>query len=189
MRCICVPVQNNFLEPIMPAQFRPIILAVLQQDAGASLQEVSSRVGLTSTQCWTDQEDGKRQGDQNSARSTRRDLLPSVIVQVTLNNHHEETLGQFGKAWRNSEVLGLSFRATTTTIFGSRWGADYEPLLRERYIGSGNGRSRQIRSGSPQKACCPFPPPDRRGHPAERGLAPAAQPKITARAQYSVRRR
>jgi Lrp/AsnC family leucine-responsive transcriptional regulator len=83
-------------------KFDLAILAVLQQDARASLQEISSRVGLTSTPCWTRikkmESDGVIQGYSVRLDPVAIGFTETVIVQVTLDNHHEETLEAFGKA-------------------------------------------------------------------------------------------
>ncbi len=83
-------------------KFDLAILAALQQDARASLQDISARVGLSTTPCWT------RIKKMESAGvilgySVRIDpaavgFTETVIVQVTLESHTDEILEAFGKA-------------------------------------------------------------------------------------------
>lgn len=116
------------------------ILAVLQQDARASLQDISGKVGLSSTPCWNRikrmETDGVIQGYTVRINPAAIGFTETVIVQVTLESHSEETLYAFGKALGEiPEVL------EATLISGDydyliriavRDTRDYERLLRER---------------------------------------------------------
>lgn len=116
------------------------ILAVLQQDARASLQDISGKVGLSSTPCWNRikrmETDGVIQGYTVRINPTAIGFTETVIVHVTLESHSEETLDAFGKALGEiPEVL------EATLISGDydyliriavRDTRDYERLLRER---------------------------------------------------------
>jgi Lrp/AsnC family leucine-responsive transcriptional regulator len=116
------------------------ILGVLQQDARASLQDISSRVGLSSTPCWNRikkmETDGVIQGYTVRINPAAIGYTETVIVQVTLESHSEETLYAFGKALGDiPEVL------EATLISGDydyliriavRDTRDYERLLREK---------------------------------------------------------
>jgi Lrp/AsnC family leucine-responsive transcriptional regulator len=121
-------------------KFDLAILAVLQQDARASLQEVSSRVGLTSTPCWTRikkmENDGVIQGYTVRLDPAAIGFTESVIVQVTLDNHHEETLEQFGKALEEIPEVLEAYLVSGDYDYHIRIAVrdtrDYERLLRER---------------------------------------------------------
>lgn len=116
------------------------ILGVLQQDARASLQDISNRVGLSSTPCWNRikkmEADGVIQGYTVRINPIAIGYAETVIVQVTLESHSEETLYAFGKALGEiPEVL------EATLISGDydyliriavRDTRDYERLLREK---------------------------------------------------------
>jgi len=121
-------------------KFDMAILAVLQEDARASLQEISARVGLTSTPCWTRikkmESDGVIQGYTVRLDPAAIGFTETVIVQITLDNHHEETLEEFGKALEEiPEVLEaylVSGEYDYHIRIAVRDTRDYERLLRER---------------------------------------------------------
>jgi Lrp/AsnC family leucine-responsive transcriptional regulator len=121
-------------------KFDLAILAVLQQDARASLQEVSSRVGLTSTPCWTRikkmENDGVIQGYTVRLDPAAIGFTETVIVQVTLDNHHEETLEEFGKALEEIPEVLEAYLVSGDYDYHIRIAVrdtrDYERLLRER---------------------------------------------------------
>jgi Lrp/AsnC family leucine-responsive transcriptional regulator len=121
-------------------KFDLAILAVLQQDARASLQEISSRVGLTSTPCWTRirkmESDGVIQGYTVRLDPAAIGFTETVIVQVTLDNHHEETLEEFGKALEEIPEVLEAYLVSGDYDYHIRIAVrdtrDYERLLRER---------------------------------------------------------
>jgi len=121
-------------------KFDLAILAVLQQDARASLQEVSSRVGLTSTPCWTRikkmESDGVIQGYTVRLDPMAIGFSETVIVQVTLDNHHETTLEAFGKALEAIPEVLEAYLVSGDYDYHIRIAVrdtrDYERLLRER---------------------------------------------------------
>jgi len=121
-------------------KFDLAILAVLQQDARASLQEVSSRVGLTSTPCWTRiknmESGGVIQGYTVRLDPAAIGFTETVIVQVTLDNHHEETLEEFGKALEEIPEVLEAYLVSGDYDYHIRIAVrdtrDYERLLRER---------------------------------------------------------
>jgi len=121
-------------------KFDLAILAVLQQDARASLQEISSRVGLTSTPCWTRikkmEGDGVIQGYTVRLDPAAIGFTETVIVQVTLDNHHEETLEEFGKALEEIPEVLEAYLVSGDYDYHIRIAVrdtrDYERLLRER---------------------------------------------------------
>ena len=77
------------------------ILAVLREDARASLQEISARVGLSTTPCWNRikkmEAEGVIQGYTVRIDPSAIGFTETVIVQVTLDSHTDETLFEFGK--------------------------------------------------------------------------------------------
>ena len=83
-------------------KFDLAILMILQEDARASLQEISKRVGLSSTPCWTRikrmETEGVIQGYTVRVDPLAIGLGDTVIVQVTLESHSDETLYEFGRA-------------------------------------------------------------------------------------------
>ncbi len=121
-------------------KFDLAILAVLQRDARASLQEVSARVGLTSTPCWTRikkmENEGVIQGYTVRLNPVAIGFSETVIVQITLDNHHEETLGQFGKALEEIPEVLEAYLVSGDYDYHIRIAVrdtrDYERLLRER---------------------------------------------------------
>jgi Lrp/AsnC family leucine-responsive transcriptional regulator len=116
------------------------ILAILLKDSRTPLQEISAAVGLSSTSCWNRI---KRMGDsgllQGYTVKVDLDLLgyqDTVIVQVLLDNHSEETLYEFGRALRDiPEVLEAFLISGDYDYFvriAVRNTKDYERLLREK---------------------------------------------------------
>ena len=121
-------------------KFDLAILAMLQEDARASLQHISSRVGLSSTPCWTRikkmESDGVIQGYTVRLDPAAIGFSETVIVQVTLENHHEETLEQFGKALREIPEVLEAYLVSGDYDYHIRIVVrdtrDYERVLRER---------------------------------------------------------
>lgn len=134
--------KNNFLKTQAVAldKFDLAILAVLQRDARASLQEVSARVGLTSTPCWTRikkmESEGVIQGYSVRLNNAAIGFSETVIVQVTLDDHHEKTLEQFGKALEDIPEVLEAYLVSGDYDYHIRIAVrdtrDYERLLRER---------------------------------------------------------
>ncbi len=116
------------------------ILGVLQQDARASLQDISARVGLSTTPCWARikkmQSEGVILGYTVRIDPAAIGFTETVIVQVTLENHNDATLAAFGKALEDiPEVLEaylISGDYDYHIRIAVRDTRDYERLLRER---------------------------------------------------------
>jgi Lrp/AsnC family leucine-responsive transcriptional regulator len=116
------------------------ILTVLQQDARASLQEVSSRVGLSTTPCWNRirkmEADGVILGYTVRIDPAAIGFTESVIVQVTLDSHTDETLFDFGKELEQIPEVLEAFLVSGDYDYYIRIAVrdtrDYERLLRER---------------------------------------------------------
>jgi Lrp/AsnC family leucine-responsive transcriptional regulator len=104
------------------------ILGVLRDDARASLQDISAKVGLSSTPCWNRVK--KMESEGVIQGYTVR------IVQVTLESHNDETLYAFGKALGEiPEVLEAFLISGDYDYFiriAVRDTRDYERLLREK---------------------------------------------------------
>ncbi|MBQ5949506.1 Lrp/AsnC family transcriptional regulator [Massilia sp. ST3] len=116
------------------------ILAILLKDSRTPLQEISAAVGLSTTSCWNRI---KRMGDTGLLQgyTVKVDLAhlgyhDTVIVQVTLDSHSEETLYEFGRALESiPEVLEASLISGDYDYFvriAVKDTRDYERLLRER---------------------------------------------------------
>jgi Lrp/AsnC family leucine-responsive transcriptional regulator len=121
-------------------KFDLAILAVLQRDARASLQEISAQVGLSTTPCWTRikkmETEGVIQGYTVQLDPVAIGFRETVIVQVTLESHTDEVLEAFGKALAEvPEVLEaylISGDYDYHIRIAVRDTRDYERLLRER---------------------------------------------------------
>ncbi len=116
------------------------ILACLQQDAPISLQELSGRVGLTSSPCWARikrmEEAGVIEGYAVRLNAAKIGLADTVIVQVTLDNHSDEALFEFGRALEQIPEVLEAFLVSGDYDYYVRIAVsdtrDYERLLRER---------------------------------------------------------
>ena len=116
------------------------ILAVLQQDARISLQDIGARVGLSTTPCWARikkmENAGVIQGYTVRIDPSAIGFAETVIVQVTLESHSDETLEAFGKALADIPEVLEAFLISGDYDYHIRIAVrdtrDYERLLRER---------------------------------------------------------
>ena len=116
------------------------ILAVLQDDARLSLAETGSRVGLSTTACWTRikrmEEAGVIKGYSIRIDPAAVGFAETVIVQVLLESHSDETLAAFGKALAAipevTEAFLISGDYDYLIRIAVRDTRDYERLLREQ---------------------------------------------------------
>ena len=116
------------------------ILGVLQQDARASLQDVSTLVGLSTTPCWARikkmEKEGVILGYTVRIDPAAVGYTETVIVQVTLESHNDETLDAFGKALEEIPEVLEAFLISGDYDYHIRIAVrdtrDYERLLRER---------------------------------------------------------
>lgn len=116
------------------------ILAVLRDDARASLQDISNKVGLSTTPCWNRikkmETEGVIQGYTVRIDPAAIGFTETVIVQVTLESHNDETLYAFGKALGEiPEVLEAYLISGDYDYYiriAVRDTRDYERLLREK---------------------------------------------------------
>jgi Lrp/AsnC family leucine-responsive transcriptional regulator len=121
-------------------KFDLAILGVLQSDARASLQDVSSHVGLSSTPCWNRikrlEKAGVIQGYRAKIDPRAIGLGDTVIVQLTLQSHSDQTLYDFGKALQDIPEVLEAFLVSGDYDYYLRIVVqdtrDYERLLRER---------------------------------------------------------
>lgn len=116
------------------------ILGVLREDARASLQDISARVGLSTTPCWNRikkmETDGVIQGYTVRLDPAAIGFSETVIVQVTLDSHSEETLAAFGRELEAIPEVLEAYLVSGDYDYYVRIAVkdtrDYERLLRER---------------------------------------------------------
>ena len=116
------------------------ILSVLQQDARISMHELGARVGLSTTPCWTRikkmESDGVIQGYTVRVDPAALGFPETIIVQVTLESHNDETLEAFGKALAEVPEILEAFLISGDYDYYIRLAVrdtrDYERLLREK---------------------------------------------------------
>ncbi|MBT9502853.1 MAG: Lrp/AsnC family transcriptional regulator [Burkholderiaceae bacterium] len=116
------------------------ILEALQQDARISLAELSAKVGLTSSPCWTRvkrmEEAGVIEGYSVRVNAAAVGLSDTVIVHVTLDSHSDEALFNFGRALEGIPEVLEAFLVSGDYDYFIRIAVsdtrDYERLLRER---------------------------------------------------------
>ena len=116
------------------------ILHALQQDARASLHEISAQVGLSSTPCWNRikrlEADGVILGYTVRIDPAKIGLMDTVIVHVTLESHNDEMLYKFGQALDEIPEVLEAFLVSGSYDYYIRLVVrdtrDYERLLRER---------------------------------------------------------
>lgn len=116
------------------------ILTVLRDDARASLQDISGKVGLSTTPCWNRikkmEAESVIQGYTVRIDPLAIGFSETVIVQVTLESHNDETIYAFGKALGEiPEVLEAFLISGDYDYFiriAVRDTRDYERLLREK---------------------------------------------------------
>jgi Lrp/AsnC family leucine-responsive transcriptional regulator len=121
-------------------KFDLAILKVLQGDARASLQDISKRVGLSPTPCWNRirkmEADGVIQGYTARIDPAAIGFTETVIVQVTLESHTDETLYDFGNSLEQIPEVLEAYLVSGDYDYYIRIAVkdtrDYERLLRER---------------------------------------------------------
>ncbi len=116
------------------------ILRVLQANARASLQEISQAVGLSTSPCWERirklEAGGVIEGYTVRLSAQALGLNDTVLVQVTLDSHSENTLERFGETLAAIpeviEAYLVSGEYDYLLRVAVRDTRDYERLLRER---------------------------------------------------------
>ena len=116
------------------------ILRVLLLDSRKTLQDISAEVGLSPTSCWPRIKKLEAQGvikrytvDIDPAKLGYQD---SVIVQVTLESHTDETLYDFGRTLATIPEIQEAYLVSGDYDYYIRIAVrdtrDYERLLREK---------------------------------------------------------
>jgi Lrp/AsnC family leucine-responsive transcriptional regulator len=116
------------------------ILRILRKDSRTTLQDIAAQVGLSPTTCWTRI---KRLETSGVIRRYTIDIDESllgyrdtVLVQVTLESHTDETLYAFGRALAAipevQEAYLVSGDYDYVIRIAVRSTRDYERLLREQ---------------------------------------------------------
>ncbi|MBI4694427.1 MAG: Lrp/AsnC family transcriptional regulator [Gammaproteobacteria bacterium] len=121
-------------------KFDLAILSVLQQDSRASLQEISEKVALSPTPCWNRikrmESDGIIQGYSVRINQIEVGFAETVLVQVTLDNHSDQILFEFGRTLAEIpeviEAFLISGDYDYLIRIAVRDTRDYERLLREK---------------------------------------------------------
>ena len=134
---------NRKIAPSEEGSFDKIdmaILRVLLLDSRKTLQEIGNEVGLSPTSCWTRIKKLEAQGvikrytvDVDPAKLGYHD---SVIVQVTLESHTDETLYDFGRVLATIPEIQEAYLVSGDYDYYIRIAVrdtrDYERLLREK---------------------------------------------------------
>lgn len=121
-------------------KFDMAILRTLLHDSRKTLQEIGAEVGLSPTSCWTRikkleaQEVIKRYTvDLDASKLGYHD---SVIVQLTLESHSDETLYEFGRVLATIPEVQEAYLVSGDYDYYIRIAVrdtrDYERLLREK---------------------------------------------------------
>jgi Lrp/AsnC family leucine-responsive transcriptional regulator len=121
-------------------KFDMAILRALLHDSRKTLQEIGTEVGLSPTSCWTRikkleaQEVIKRYTvDLDASKLGYHD---SVIVQLTLESHSDETLYEFGRVLATIPEIQEAYLVSGDYDYYIRIAVrdtrDYERLLREK---------------------------------------------------------
>ena len=116
------------------------ILAELQHNGRASLQEISQAVGLSSTPCWTRmkklEETGVIERYTVKLNAEALGLGETVMVQVTLDSHSDNTLEKFGETLASIPEVVEAYLVSGEYDYLLRIAVkdtkDYERLLREK---------------------------------------------------------
>ncbi|GAA4336649.1 Lrp/AsnC family transcriptional regulator [Variovorax defluvii] len=116
------------------------ILRVLLADSRKTLQEIGAEVGLAATSCWNRIKKLEASGvikrytvDVNAGKLGYQD---SVIVQLTLESHSDETLYEFGRTLAAIPEIQEAYLVSGDYDYYIRIAVrdtrDYERLLREK---------------------------------------------------------
>lgn len=116
------------------------ILAMLREDARASLQDIGRAVGLSTTPCWNRikrmEAEGVIEGYTVRLNAPALGYRDVFIVQVTLESHSDDMLAAFGRALAEipevTEALLVSGDYDYVLRVVVKDTRDYERLLREK---------------------------------------------------------
>ncbi len=116
------------------------ILRVLLHDSRKSLQDIGHEVGLSTTSCWNRikrmETSGAIQGYTVKVDLAQLGYQDTVIIQVNLESHSDETLYEFGRVLETIPEIVEAYLVSgdydyyiRMTVQDTR---DYERLLREK---------------------------------------------------------
>ena len=116
------------------------ILQILQADARASLQEIGRQAGLSASPCWERirkmEQSGVIEGFTVRLNAQALGLNDTVMVQVMLDSHSDNTLEKFGETLAAIpevvEAYLLSGEYDYLLRVAVKDTRDYERLLREK---------------------------------------------------------
>lgn len=116
------------------------ILQVLQADSRTSLQDIGQTVGLSASPCWGRikkmEEAGVIEGYTVRLNAQALGLGDTVMVQVTLDSHSDNTLEKFGETLATIPEVIEAYLVSGEYDYLLRIAVhdtkDYERLLRER---------------------------------------------------------
>ena len=116
------------------------ILKVLQADARASLQQIGQAVGLSASPCWERikkmELSGVIEGYTVRLNAQALDLADTVLVQLTLDSHSDNTLEKFGEVLATIPEVIEAYLVSGEYDYLLRVAVkdtrDYERLLREK---------------------------------------------------------
>jgi Lrp/AsnC family leucine-responsive transcriptional regulator len=116
------------------------ILKVLQADARASLQQIGQAVGLSASPCWERikkmELSGVIEGYTVRLNAQALDLGDTVLVQLTLDSHTDNTLEKFGEVLATIPEVIEAYLVSGEYDYLLRVAVkdtrDYERLLREK---------------------------------------------------------
>ena len=116
------------------------ILAQLQRNSRASLQEIGQAVGLSASPCWGRikkmEQAGVIEGYTIRLNAQAIGLGDTVMVQVTLDSHSDNTLEKFGETLASIPEVIEAYLVSGEYDYLLRVAVkdtkDYERLLRER---------------------------------------------------------
>ena len=116
------------------------ILQILQADSRTSLQDIGQAVGLSASPCWGRirkmEEAGVIEGYTVRLNAQALGLGDTVMVQVTLDSHSDNTLEKFGETLATIPEVIEAYLVSGEYDYLLRVAVhdtkDYERLLRER---------------------------------------------------------
>ena len=116
------------------------ILKVLQADSRASLQEIGRKVGLSASPCWERirrmEANGVIEGYTVRLNPQALGLNDTVLVQLTLDSHTDNTLEKFGEVLATIPEVVEAYLVSGEYDYLLRIAVkdtrDYERLLREK---------------------------------------------------------
>jgi Lrp/AsnC family leucine-responsive transcriptional regulator len=116
------------------------ILGLLLHDSRQTLQEIGAQVGLSPTSCWSRVKKLEAEGVIKrytvAVDAAKLGYHDTVIVQVTLESHNDETLYEFGRVLATIPEIQEAYLVSGDYDYYIRIAVrdtrDYERLLREK---------------------------------------------------------